>query len=165
MTSPEALAVGFEAIPKNRGIQKMEIQFFTAENNKMLMSFGKKLVTTKMSKLVNNARLWREKTEFYFFHFPVFRYCWVMMAAFRVSLTSRQRRRIFLLLHAFSTFSVRFLCNINCYLFFCRARNSSVLCVNPQPFAPAATGDTCQSSPMACQSLIIFIAMHTSSNV
>ncbi len=31
--------------PENRGIQKMEIQFLLVENNSMLMSFGKKLVT------------------------------------------------------------------------------------------------------------------------
>ncbi len=35
----------FWAIPKNRGIQKMEIQFFSAENNSMSTSFGKKFVT------------------------------------------------------------------------------------------------------------------------
>ena len=49
------------AKPENRGIQKMEIQFFSAENNSMLISFGNKLVTlqvtTKMSKLVDNACL------------------------------------------------------------------------------------------------------------
>ena len=43
------------------------------------MKFGKKLVTlevtTKMSKLLDNACLWWEKTEFHFFHFPIFRYC------------------------------------------------------------------------------------------
>ena len=35
----------FRAIPENRGKQKMEIQFFSAENNSMSTSFGKKLVT------------------------------------------------------------------------------------------------------------------------
>ena len=33
------------AIPENKGKQKMEIQFFSVENNSMWMSFGKKLVT------------------------------------------------------------------------------------------------------------------------
>ncbi len=33
------------AIPENKGNQKMEIQFFSMENNRMLTSFGKKLVT------------------------------------------------------------------------------------------------------------------------
>ncbi len=33
------------AIPENWGFQKMEIQFFSAENNSMWTSFGKKLVT------------------------------------------------------------------------------------------------------------------------
>ncbi len=50
------------AIPENRGIQKIEIQFFSVENNSMCMSFGKKLdtlkVTIKMSKLIDNACLW-----------------------------------------------------------------------------------------------------------
>ena len=35
----------FRAIPENKGKQKMEIQFFSVENNSMLRSFGKKLVT------------------------------------------------------------------------------------------------------------------------
>ncbi len=35
------------AIPENRGKQKMEIQFFSIENNSMSTSFGKKLVTLR----------------------------------------------------------------------------------------------------------------------
>ena len=67
------------ATPENRGIQKMEIHFFFMENNSMWTSFGKQLVTqkvtVKISKLVNNTCLWWEKTEFHFCHFPIFGYC------------------------------------------------------------------------------------------
>ena len=46
----------------------------------MSTSFGTKFVTqkvtTKMSKLVDNAlSLTEKKTEFHFFHFPIFAYC------------------------------------------------------------------------------------------
>ncbi len=36
---------GPQAIPENKGIQKMEIQFFSVENNSMWTSFSKKFVT------------------------------------------------------------------------------------------------------------------------
>ncbi len=49
------------AIPENRGFQKNGNSVFSTKNNTMLTSFGKKLVTlkvtTKMSKLVDNACL------------------------------------------------------------------------------------------------------------
>ena len=47
--------------PKIGEFKKNEIQFFSAENNSMWRSFGKKLltqkVTSKMSKLVDNVCL------------------------------------------------------------------------------------------------------------
>ncbi len=60
------------AIPENRGIQKkMEIQFFFSQKIIACPSILAKLVTlqvtTKMSKLLDNACLWQRKTEFHFF--------------------------------------------------------------------------------------------------
>ena len=55
------------AIPENRGIQKMEIEFFflSVENNSMSTSFGKKLgtlqATTKMSKLIDKMHVFDGK--------------------------------------------------------------------------------------------------------
>ncbi len=67
------------AIPENRGFQKMEILFFSAENNSMWTSFGKKLSHStgdyKNVKTCGQCMSLTEKTEFYFFHVPIFRYC------------------------------------------------------------------------------------------
>ncbi len=51
---------------------------FSIENNSMLTSFGKKLVTlkvtTNMSKLLDKCLSLTEKNEFPFFDFPIFRH-------------------------------------------------------------------------------------------
>ena len=75
---PDASSVN-PAKPEVREFKKWKFSFFSIENNSMSTSFGKKLitqkVTTKMSKLVNNVCLWWKKLNFYFFHFPIFWYC------------------------------------------------------------------------------------------
>ena len=67
------------AIPENRGIQKMEIQFSSIENYSMSTSFGKKLVTlsvtAKMLKLVDNAVFDGKKLNFMFFISRFFGFC------------------------------------------------------------------------------------------
>ncbi len=45
----------------------MEIQFFSVESNSMSTSFGKKLVTTKILKLVDNACFDEKKLNFILF--------------------------------------------------------------------------------------------------
>ncbi len=69
------------AIPENRGIQKIETQFFSVENKNILTSCGKKLVTqqvtTKMSiqKCQNSLTMcvFDGKNLISFFSFPYFR--------------------------------------------------------------------------------------------
>ena len=63
--------VGGQAIPENRLKQKIEIQFFSADNNSMSIRFGKKLVTqkkvtTNMLKLVTMHVFDRKKLNFHF---------------------------------------------------------------------------------------------------
>ncbi len=73
VVSPVTCSVRWDpwAIPENRGFQKMEIQFFSIENNSISTSFSKKFVTlyvtTNMSKLVDNACLWQKILNFIFF--------------------------------------------------------------------------------------------------
>ena len=65
------------AIPENRGFQKMEIQFFLQK----IVACGQVLAKSHSIGDYKNAKTCRqsmsltEKTEFYFFHVPIFGYC------------------------------------------------------------------------------------------
>ncbi len=64
--------------PKIGENQKWKFSFFV-ENNSMSTSFGKKFVTlqvtTKISKLLDNACLVFDRKNFSFFEFPILGYC------------------------------------------------------------------------------------------
>ena len=98
------------AMPENGGFQKIEIQFFSTENNSMSTSFGKKLVTllvtTKMSKLIAQCvSLTEENWISLFFHVPIFGYC-PLSASMTFSLSlSVKKAEVEALCYVFKTFS------------------------------------------------------------
>ncbi len=68
--------------PKIGEFKKWKFSFFSTENNSMLTSFGKKLLSiyiesNKIFGKTIDMLLFslKKKTEFHFFHYPIFGYC------------------------------------------------------------------------------------------